>query len=249
MPVRNGIGQSEDTLYKQGILAKVIEQHLAIVSTINWRAPAYQYIDITAGCGWNEIPDCRGSPLVFLDEVRKASVLYQAQFIEREEQNALLLREKVADHSRVICGNNEEVLPVIVRKLPPKSFGLVYCDPNGEPPFDLLAKISQLPTMRFMDILIHCSANYIKWFFQFRGRRLYDQLAFINKEYWIVQAPHGNKQWTFLLGLNKDCIEEMRHLGFYYLDDPKAQYIVEKLNLPRYEQKVPYQPRLFGKDN
>ena len=256
MPVLNGIGQSAATIGKQETLKYILMQHLAVVRQILVKYPrtpqVYNYIDANAGCGYNALVECVGSPLVFMEAVDKVPVSHYARFVEIKRENVEQLRWVLdgRNHNEIICGNNKKVVPEIVRQFPPNSYGLLYSDPNGVPDFDMLAKVSRMPQMAKIDILLRFSATSVKRKGSQTGERLIEHLKKINKRHWILQSVEKGDpwQWTFLLLLNSDCLNPMRNLGCYYGRTEEGQRILEILNYTKEELQTREQLRLFDVD-
>jgi len=253
MPIVNGMGQSAATVPKQDALYAILRQHLAVVRGIfaKYRdgPQVYQYVDANAGCGYNELVDCDGSPLVFLKAVQEVTVPYYARFVEINAPNAMELRAKIGNgnHNEIIQADNRDVLPNVIKGFRLGSYGLLYTDPNGRPDFDLLSEVSRLPQMDKIDILIRYSATAQKRTIYQTGKHLEDYLAEINKNKWRIceTDPKDGKQWTFLMGLNYGGIRDMKKLGFCYVDSARGQRILAKVNHTNEELASMRQPALF----
>jgi len=259
MTVTHGIGQSAATPTKQVGLQLILEQHLATVRAIfakhrgaRWLTPVYQYIDANAGCGYNEDVGCIGSPLVFQSAVDRVAVSHYATLIEIDAGNTLLLRETLGNynHHQIITGNNAEIVPDIVHRLPRNSYGVLYTDPNGIPDFEMLAGAARDPKLRRVDILIRCAASAVKRNLWQGEARLLEHLSAINKQFWIVREPERSDkwQWTFLLGMNWDGLRVMARHGFHYAHSDRGREILHRLNYTNDELAAMRQPSLFQAD-
>ena len=249
MPVKNGIGYSQATFDKQDGLAVILKQHIATVRVIlkkhGWPRQLYHYIDLTAGCGHNEAIDCDGSPLVFEREIRRAGIAYAAHFIDQNESNTeqLAATLKTNGSATIHTGDHSEIAPSIVKDWPHRgAFGMIYADPNGVPPFDLLADLSRDHRTNKIDFLIRYTGSGVKR----AGYRLLTELGKIQKKYWIVRDldTHDRWQWTFLLGLNWDGLNVMGRHGFHYAHSKQGQAIIERLHYTKPELQALRQPEL-----
>lgn len=253
MPVIQAVGQSDVTPGKQDGLGKLLAQHLAtckrIMAKYRWCHQVYHYIDMNAGCGWNEHIDCVGSPLVFLEMAGRAEIPYRAWFIELEPSNALYLQSRApasAAQYEIRIGDNKEHLPEIVGRIPKQSLGMIYTDPNGLPDFDLLAAVSRLPGCEKMDVLIRYTACAHKRNLRVKPERLVECLGRINKKHWMVrEIERGDRwQWTFLLGMNWCGMKDWKRAGFYWAHSDDGQTILERLNYTNSELAERRQPQL-----
>lgn len=239
----NGQGQSWITPIKQENLGRILGQHLAICKNIfKKRSDSlfYYYIDANAGSGYNDEADCEGSPLVFRREVQKARLPFVAYLVEQKAEFCTALNVAIGAKSKMIVieGDNRQVVPILICGIPRGSYGLLYVDKNGIPDFDLLRQASWMPQIAKIDILIRCPATAIKRSLWQGQSRLEDSIKSINKRYWIVQEPLPESwQWTFFMGLNWDGLRAMKKHGFYYLDSPEGQRIMERLNYTNSEQQ------------
>lgn len=253
MPVNeNGVGHSGATIWKQNHLRKVFVQHLktcqVIMNKHRWASSEYQYIDANSGSGKNECEDCAGSPVIFLEAANAIGIPYRAHFIDIEPCNTFELEINTArwnNHS-IYTADNRQIMPDIVRGLPPNAYGLFYTDPNGVPDFDMIAQTSRNPKMQRVDILIRYSGSAVKRVQHNTGKRLLDYLATIKKKYWIVREliSSDSWQWTFLLGLNWKGLKPWRAQGFHYIHGRTGKEIIAKLHYTNDELKKVSQPTL-----
>jgi three-Cys-motif partner protein len=261
MPIENGIGFGEYTGVKIEHFGKILAMHMAITqAVIKKHQPyyelAYRYIDLTAGKG--STPDGnKGSPIVFLDKVDnpKFDIPYRADFIEREQCHVEELQKAVWSHP--MCqrqyvhfhhGENENVIPNLLRSKKDNELGLVYVDPTGDlPDFRTLAFISEMRPK--MEILLNLSATNVKRRYQQTQKLLADFLSETNKQNWLIRKPFraDNHQWTLLLGSNSDLFVPYKSIRnyFYLLNSPEGQAVFERLNLSQEQRIEQKQPRLF----
>lgn len=252
MPVVNGIGQSQATVDKQQGLRTILAQHISVCKAIiaKWHCcDRYQFIDANAGPGCNAKESCDGSPVIFLREVNRVGLGYDAVFIDIDPQHTFALRAAVSNwnHHSVMTGDNRQVIPTVIERLPEWSYGVLYTDPNGIPDFEMLAAASQHPKMEKIDILIRYAGSAVKRNQHITGMKMLDHLSPINKKFWIVrEMERGDRwQWTFLLGMNWNGLKSWKSRGFHYADSPKGQQIIERLNYTNGELQQIRQPPLL----
>jgi len=242
------MGQSQMTLDKQDGLTRILRQHISTVKVIlgksPWAAQQYHYIDLTAGCGHNELVDCDGSPVIFEKVAKQSGIPYTAHFIDIDEANTMILSSKIKPngHRTIHTGDHTEIAPDIVQDWPNYTFGLIYVDPNGVPPFALLADLSKNPKLARVDFLIRYTGSGVKR----AGYKLLDELSAIQKQHWIVRDldEHDRWQWTFLLGLNWGGLNTMKGQGFHYASSPKGEAIINRLHYTKPELEALHQPML-----
>lgn len=242
MPVHNGIGYGPHTPDKQAMFLKLMEYHIPLTLAVQHNCrikqwphadlDTYWYFDITAGAGQDPTGEA-GSPLLFLDVARRHQLSYQAILIEQEWQNAFELAKQIHDpRVQIVQGDHHQRLPAFFAKAD-RRFGLLYCDTSGNiPPFDLLARMSQLTTYSRLDFCIYVFANNLK---RVRcaaqtaeKRHLLAMLGTIAKKEWIVREPVGHNQASFLLGSNWVDFPAWEKEGFYSIT--RSRYGREILN-------------------
>lgn len=236
---------SEYTPEKQRILTGLVGWHVGMCSGIYQRArwaDPYLAIDINASDG-------SGSPQIFRERLERERFPWEMFLIEESLYLYPWLEAMMADSNRITCyqGDHRAFLPPICESIGKKHYGLIYHDPTGIPSFDLLADVSRLPSLSRIDILINCPATAIK-----RSRRrneeqqhiqqpnLAEQLARINKKYWLVRAPYAQWQWTFLFGTNYKEVGEWRNERLYRVDTEAGRDILERLALTTAEREALY---------
>jgi hypothetical protein len=132
-------------------------------------------------------------------------------------------------------------------------YGLVYADPNGVPRWEVLRLYAtQVP---HMDLLIHVGATGLK-----RRRTslaatgsesgtgpdtLADTLHTLPKDYWLVRAPEGQQQWTFLYGTQYKNTKDWPGLRLYRIDTLTGRATLRRLSLTEKEQQHAQQGCLF----
>lgn len=250
-------GQSDYTPQKEEILSSILAQHLHICRGIfakhrDWLRGVYYFYDIYAGSGINERAGCDGSPLVFLKEAERLYVPYVATFIDKEPLHAEALARRVARFGRgttvVYEADNAMRLPLLIAAIgKAQPYGIIYADPNGMPPFELLAEVSQCPQCRVLDILIHCSATTLKRFRgAFGGKNLMEHLGAIQKSDWLIRDPEGTgkQQWTFLFGTNWPDYPEYKRIKLHNIKGREGKAILAGLTYTQAELNGLLQPKL-----
>lgn len=247
MPLENGQGYSQYTATKQEHFRGLLRLHLNAARGIMSRyGGKYLYFDINAGCGC--VNGHQGSPVIFAEEVAKQAIEYEAFMLEREPDNALALSERLMSDTRchIITGDHHQTLMTLRPGWSRDYHGLLYCDPNGIPPFELLGDFSRIRAYRKIDILIYLSANNVKRVSQvFHRNRLRESIGLIDKKIWLVRAKQGREQWTLLLGSNWLHFPQWERKGFYRLDSERGQAIFAELNHTKTELKEMTQYGLF----
>ena len=114
--------------------------------------------------------------------------------------------------------------------------GLIYADPNGLVPFDLLQKAAQ--ALPVCDVLIHGGATaHKRQYFQPKNPLPFnfeEMLDTIPKKYWLVRHTYGVWQMTFLLGSNWEVMpRKLAGQGFYDRQSAEGQAIIRRMILRR----------------
>lgn len=248
MPVKNGVGFSDSTLYKQECLRQILLQHMIIsrgvIRNNDWADDLYIYIDMNAGRGKVPLSGINGSPLIFLQEP-PSGLDYLGVFIEKDRDNfhALISElEMFSPNYRHLLGKDEHVTSypihgdssLVLTELmggildKPATLGLIYSDPNGVPPFEALAEVSQMQQARRVDILIYMSGTTIK---RVRKKKLFDYLQTIDKKEWLIRRQDNSSwQWTFLFGTNWADYPGMEKIDLVKLRSNEGIEIFKKLN-------------------
>ena len=185
---------------------------------------------------------------MFIKTARRVDIPYTAHFIEQNASGYADLNNLLAGHDNAHChlGDHEEILPNLLSELGSKPcYGMVYSDPNGLPPFELLRSISFLPTMKFIDILIHVGATTVKRLLFKHEMHLSDYLRPFNKKTWLVQDPEGKWQWSFLLGTNWEGFPKYSKERFYRIESEDGRRIFKKLDMTNEERARGEELRLF----
>lgn len=238
MPIsQNGVGHSRATKNKQECLEKIISQILSVIRVIQGKRSYVNdkvfYIDTNAGPGYNLEENCDGSPIVFLKVATRLGLEYQAHFIEINEESANTLREAIKSYPNCFVhnGDNRSVLDTVPYGIPKNTFGILYMDANGIPDFSLLERVSRMPRMKTIDIVIRIPGAAIKRNYSEIGT-LIAMIKSIHKSHWIIKeidSVETGWQWSMLIGLNTKKMRPWESQGFYSIDSEKGQQILEQL--------------------
>jgi three-Cys-motif partner protein len=247
MSTHIGYRCSRYTAQKNEDFQYILHLHIKITRATLYRNPwaskRYHYFDITAGPGGGQFG--LGSPLIFMGEIGLAEIPYQAVFIDQDERACERLTTALSPYMSqgrisVHCGNHHEILKKYIFDGRPdnKQFGLIYDDPSGQiPSFDLLADFATCHHR--IDILVYVSSTNIKRQYHCNlcscNLRLDEYIKRIPKRVWLIREPQGCHQWTFLIGTNWDSFPAFKNKGFYYIDSPEGQAILERANYTREE--------------
>lgn len=243
------LGCSSYTPIKQASYARILRYHLRITKAVmqRWHIPNYHYFDLNAGPGRYWLPDdgtpITGSPLVFLDAAREVGVPYKAVLIEKCAASCKRLLREVRSFENVeVRQGDHNIILDEYGSCHLKTVGLIYSDPSDhEVPFEALSRFCQAYPK--MEVLIHVAATAIKRTRAKDDPDLRSRLGQLNKNYWLVRAPDGAWQWTFLLGTNWDGFKDYQAINFYRMDT-KGREIIDKLNYTKTELARIYQPTL-----
>jgi len=215
MPVsETGVGHSSATIHKQHGLRKVLEQHICIVSSVvrkhHWADKTYNYIDTTAGSGWNAAENCAGSPVIFEECMARAMIPFRSVLIDRSKENTEELTRRCSSRAEILCGDHTDIVPQLT--INPSSFGLLYHDPNGAPSWDMIRDVAH--QHKRIDVLIRVPASGCKR--NPKCHPLDEIIPTIGKSTWIIRdIVDGDKwQWTFLFGSNYSDYKAWERHGF-----------------------------------
>ena len=224
----------------------------------------YWHIDLNAGCGWNEVVDCEGSPLVFLREAEHAERRFNAVFCDLDAEAVRSLEGRLPAAPagcvvRTFAGDNADALDafgnwiVAAGEKPQYAVGTCLADPNGvrSLPIDGLARFaSAFPRI---DLIVNLN---ISLFSRFRGGREspalrgrfdkypepLDLLALFHRKHWVVRnLPRGGTGERFTLAVGRSHrAGSGRHADFYPIDSPAGRRILQD-----FRREIPEQMDLF----
>ena len=252
----NDMGVSEYTPIKEALFRQLLLRQINIVKAINHKYGEnniFNFYDINSGNGKYKLQGktYNGSPLVLLKEVEKYPgvpfniLLYELNTSSCEKLQAHLDQktyQNILNRGNVACtilNADHNTIDSYFQKIDDVAqFGCIYNDPNGNPNFDLLSKISKYPQNKKLDIFINCNTTSLK-----RTRRaaenkrdgytksndpglrsLEELLCGIDKNYWIIKKPeaHTGWRWTFLIGTNYN--------GQTSIPSPRKDFYIFKKN-------------------
>lgn len=251
----NGIGFSDWTKEKQRIFRSLLRINLMMWNSIlndnrkYYYEGSFTYFDITAGCGvHDEYGD--GSPIIFLKEIRNFGHCWVAHFWDKNKINTAKLEvhcnylpENKRGYYNIATNDHNKLLVEWSRDNPNRVPGLLYCDPTGQiPPFETLAIFSR--TWTKVDLLIAFSATNKKRAKVAHGHKsLIEEIKSINKNNFMIRAPYGMHQWTFLY-MTDGPSPRWKRESFYEIDSDEGKEILTKLTYTEDELNA-NQPALF----
>ncbi len=241
----NGVGVSKYTEEKQSQFRAMLRVQLRIIKSIihrhpGWAYPKMLYVDTNSGSGRYSFDgvNIEGSPLIFLEEVEKRRLDFEAYFLEKDpaictdlEKNIGVERLKKYEIT-ILRGDNTLTLPEIRPKK--NQFGLVYSDPNASCPsfralhewfcqvnasrIDWLAYIAMAGLKR--NESRKCAASC-----DFYSGDIFDCFKRIGKKYLSVRViePGGGWQWLFVWACNDSILnDKFRGFGFKSRGEARA---------------------------
>lgn len=131
-------GNGKFTSRKLAGFAAALRQNLIVVSR-SIRAEQYFHFDLNAGCGYNEVAKCDGSPIMFRQLANEIEFLNAFSFcceIDRQSASKLAELTRYDHRTFVVAGSNQrfvEMIPDIIRRFgcdPGEAFGSILIDPN-----------------------------------------------------------------------------------------------------------------------
>jgi hypothetical protein len=248
-------GQSDYTQLKQRRLETFLRFQMPMVKSIldrnSWPFQKYLYIDLNAGCGYNDIAECDGSPVITARAAQELGLPIYGILFERDKAAAKKLDERMNEFRTddavwvVLNADHNERLPDLVasfhggqaskaERSQPQRFGLVYSDPNGAAtPFSAYSLFAKrLPKL---DALMNVNATVRK---RCRGasgscgfnpefcKPLDASLKAIQKKHCFITLPAGRSQWT-MAALMDYRPKGLPH-GWYDILTPDGQDALDK---------------------
>ena len=251
------VGCSEYTESKNADFAKFAELHVSICQRVfernTWASPVYQYIDMTAGPGYNPKTGNASSPVLMLSILKRRKMKHRSHFIERDEKTFASLRLEISERfpsANLYHGESRDLTPRIVAALPRASYGMLYCDPNpdleGMEGFETIAEICRSDKMNTIDVMCYVSATSIKRIRKVREYpTLREMLKNMKKDRWIVRRKiEGDpQQWTLCFGTNYEKIGAWEKRGFHCIDSKRGKAILQELDRTKDELELENQER------
>lgn len=259
-------GQSRHTVNKIASLEAFFTQNVAVVRHAI-KAQSYFHFDLNAGCGFNEIAGCIGSPLAFRAAAQKAGMPNALCFcceLDFGAATQLQSRTETDQHTFVTIGRNQdfvEQIPEIIRQHgadPRTSYGSILIDPNDHRrdaiPYDGLRLLAdQCPKI---DVLFHFPQLAMKRIFAGVAKGTCPEVAaedcfdidqlptVIGKRYlWIKQTPElGN--FAIVVGRNTDNVNDDKRTGLVRWNSEMGLWYRERCKLKVEEADRRHQNRL-----
>ena len=246
-------GQGRHTATKIAALEAFFTQNICVVRHAI-RSSQYFHFDLNAGCGFNDIAGCIGSPLAFRSAANRAGMPEAFCFCcELDFGSARQLQARTHDDERtfVTIGRNQEFIeqiPDIIRQYggdPRSAFGSILVDPNDHrrdaipydglrllatecPKLDVLFHFPQLAMKRIVAGVAKgtCPESAAEDCFD-----IDDLPAVIGKRHhWIKQTPDlGN--FAIVVGRNTDNINDDKRTGLARWDTEEGLWYRERCKM------------------
>lgn len=253
-------GQGAGTEYKERRLGAVFKINLCISKSPKLKDHPYFHFDLYAGSGYNELADCKGSPIAFIDAVKcSGRTNFYAHFVEQDKISCGQLYRRISRHEfwsrcSVHPGNNDsfiEAIPDLIRyrnQNPKKTIGSVLIDPNGHNVhWEKLEWLStQCPKL---DIVINYNTSIVKritgieakgsagWY---RGQliRLEEVPRLLNKKHVQISTPvpPNSKNKFVVLICRNFRTGDHPNMGFYHWDSKEGERIRVQEGLTKKER-------------
>jgi len=244
------VGVSDETRKKNETVEGLLLMHMQCCKKRVSAVTPYLWVDLNAGPGRYSADDGQpslfepasefseiitGSPLIFRSCAEHRQIEhYRAILFENHSGCRDSLSAYIGDDPRfMILGDHCAATRMLV-DVPMWTYGMVYSDESGHiPPFHLLGDIASLRGLRKVDLLInYAAATHKRARLSKPGRHRYviEEISDIPKDFWLIREPHRQHQWTFLIGTNWGGFPEWKQKGFFLLDSPEGQMILERLN-------------------
>jgi len=245
----SGFGWSDETRLKLDDFSGWFRMHIGLCKNRVSRWQPYTFIDLTAGPGkydpdlWQ--PDLWGSPntipsccLLAIELLRKQSIPYRGYLFEIDELRRQSLGVAVGNDPNVQVLGDNCLAPASIPEGRFGDNGLIYVDTTGSiPPFDIIAELVIKKGFYKIDVLIHYAATSHKRIRRVHARPyLTDCLRSVDKQYWQVQEPRDQFQWTFLV-LSNTKLPVWKGRRFHDVESVEGQHILEHLNYCEKEQQ------------
>ena len=212
----------------------------------------YLYGDLFAGPGNLEFEMRRfpGSPMIAWELLNKYQQPYEMLCFERDAAVAAVLEQTLPTSQygshRVFAEECQVGFAAWLEaaESQPWRFGLIYTDPiRDEIPYELLNQA--VSKFQRVDLLSYFSAT------QYKRRRggdqrlngnsdrplVSDHILAVRKKFAMIRKPHTGDAWqfSFVLWTNWDRFPVWTKAGFYRVDSPEGQAILDQLDLTRSE--------------
>ena len=211
----------------------------------DWAKP-YLHFDLNAGNGYNDKAGCVGSPLTFM-RIFGGMPHFRATFIDCDESqiNVLRSREIMKDERcKMIVGDNAEFLNSLQIR-GDWQFGTILSDPNGsDVPIDGLIYAGH--KYKQIDQIFHWNSTITKRLrYGIKPTQivLSDIPRLIPKTSWLIREPVSKHQFAMLIGRNYRG-NDWPSGGFYHLDSPRGEMIMDRCSRSTKEREAEVHPLL-----
>lgn len=250
MPVIDGVGQSDYTRMKEDHYACILKWHISVIRQVmskGWAHKTYRLIDATAGPGiMND--GTPGSPVRALEILDESRLDYKAAFIESDRDTFGQLDRVIGGHDHVDLRWTQYQFVLQSLQLERYQFGLLYVDPNGRVEFPALAAFAKMAPR--IDILLSLTASGIKRADKSCGQdsqTIADQIASIDKAFWLIRKPYTQHQWTFLLGSNgKPMNKPYKRIDLEPITSKDGEQWLQQISYTKKELQQMVQPSLIA---
>ena len=261
-----GQGQGRHTPNKIAAIQAFFTQNMAVVKNAIGSSQ-YFHFDLNAGCGFNEVAGCIGSPLAFRAAAIKAGMPEALCFCcEMDFGAARQLQARTEDDAStfVTIGRNQdfvEQIPDIIRQYgadPRSAFGSILIDPNDHRreaiPYDGLRLLAdQCPKV---DVLFHFPQLAMKRILAGVAKGTCPESAaedcfnidelpqVVGKRYlWIKQTSElGN--FAIVVGRNTDNVNDDKRTGLARWDSENGLWYRERCTMKVEEADRRHQERM-----
>jgi hypothetical protein len=220
----------------------------------------FHYLDLNAASGSEDGYE-DGSPLIALRIAFKLALPLRCWFFEEKAAKAGELDERITHflaqrsyfdcEHQVIIGDHRETVPLLLGRFegadpdlrPPDIFGIAYADPYGIPCYEILGRISRVPLLQKLDILVHLAATPHKR----RGyspvhrdhRRVSELLGLIEKRRVLIREYDTRHQFTMAFCTNWTTINDriFQRNGFHDIGSETGIKILRELDLSNSDLK------------
>lgn len=237
-------GQSDlATEQKQRGLSYALELSRAVIRKHSWAKP-YLHYDINAGNGHNDKAGCVGTPVTFMNMFYDLPN-FRATFVDCDQQQLQMLASRTIMQDQrctLHLGDNGEFLRTL-RIDGHWQFGTILCDPNGSdlPLDELIFASRRYPRI---DQIFHWNSTVTK---RLRYGIKPDQIVLsdipklIRKSAWLIREPVGKHQFAMLICRNYRG-NDWPAGGFYHLDSPRGEEIMDRCSRSYKERAADRQP-------
>ena len=249
-------GQSDSTEYKERGFGHVLRFNLGIFRDhVLPRIPraCYWHFDLHAGNGHNDLVDVVGSPIVFLSEVIRTDVPFQAHFVELNPNRAATLSDRLgpSQHCMVHRQDNRvflQSLPDLLREggeNPAMAIGSILVDPNCPSDIPTTQLVEVLRKCPRMDVILNIPTGHMKRINgaaaspKIRAEKMLAKLllpvdipGIFPRKHWLVRVPIENRNgFALFIGRNFEAGAWVKQ-WFYSTRSQKGKELLECLSYP-----------------